>query len=395
MATRENSHNIFESLMDQLQSTCPPGFLEKCEGKNDVVQEPINAHIPTRAHHAQHSNPTRPRRFVPPLEEEFLGQRPISYRPSGSFVEKVSYRPPMSPSSYEQRSSPRAAYRPPISPRSYDSGVSSPKAYRPSMSPRTPSFERKRSWSQPRNLSRRIYVFNIPKEVTEQEFRESFSQIGTLTSCGFEKEENAQKDTKSGFIAFREISVTNEVLQMGNKFKLRGKEIRMKRATSQKSQLFVGGYDLYSTKTELISFFSQYGEVCDFVMKFTSEGVNRCFGFVTFRDSEDAANKLVEERFLECLGKTVEIKKANQTKRSFTSYGGTPVKRRNPSSSRFSRDALEQSGVADSVQVISRNSSSGSTSYDADVPIDGTKMYSRKFFAPTRPGMKTNNSHSD
>jgi hypothetical protein len=110
---------------------------------------------------------------------------------------------------------------------------------------------------------------------------------------------------------------------------------------------------------------------------------------VTFRDSEDAVNKLVEERFLECMGKTVEIKRATQTKRSYTPYGGTPMAKRVPSSPRFNRDSLE---FRNTPSMSPRSSErirlpSSSNSHDLDVPIDGTRMYSRKFFAPTRRGM--------
>lgn len=363
--------NDFEILMEQLHTTCPPGFLKKPEQKSTVVA-PIEV-----------SKKKKRGRFVPPLEEKYFGQsdarKTLDYpRPKSACL------PPISPHSPNYR--PRALYRA-RSQHSPRVNSYSPRAYRPSMSPRTPTFERNRSWHQSRNNSRRLYVFNIPKEVTEQEFRNYFSQFGPLTSCGFDLEEKYRKDTKSGFIAFKDLDVTDEVVKNDKQLKLGENEIRVKRATSQRTQLFVGGYDLHTTKTELISFFSQYGEVCDFVMKFNAEGVNRCFGFLTFRDSEDAANKLIEERFLECLGKTVEIKRATQNKRSFNSYGGTPMNKRYSHSPRFARDSLEHGGGS-----FNR---SCTKSDDLDVPIDGTKMYSRKFFAPTRRGMGSKNNSTD
>jgi len=370
--------NKFEILMDQLQTTCPPGFLT-AEGQNN------DGNIPSPiCFEKSLSSPKAYQRFPSPTQD-LVGQQPASPR---------AYRVPISPRtpSFERNRSRTNQYdlagqRP-----------SSPRAYRPPISPRTPSFERNCSFTnQPRSYSRRLYVFNIPKDVTEQQLREFFSEYGTLTSCGFETEENYHQDTKYGFIAFEKSSTTDYVLENAKLLKLNGHEIRIKKATSQKTQLFVGGYDLYATKTDLIGFFSKYGEVCDFVMKYNSEGANRCFGFVTFRDSEDAVNKLVEERFLECMGKPVEIKRAAKTKHSFTSYGGTQMRKRNSGSSRFSRDFLE---LGDTPPLSPRSSNlvmmrrkSSSSSHECDVPIDGTRMYSRKFFAPTRPGMSESKSN--
>lgn len=379
MVFKENSfkNNKFEILMDQLQTTCPPGFLE-VEEKNNVgsIPSPICFEKPPSPPRAAYEQQQKQQRRFPTPIQDLAVQRPAS-----------------------------------------------PKAYRPPNSPRTPSFERNRSFTnQPRSYSRRLYVFNIQNDVTEQQLRKLFSEYGTLTSCGFDTEENYHQDTKYGFIAFEKSSTTDHVLENVKCLKLNGNEIRIKRATSQKTQLFVGGYDLYATKTDLISFFSKYGEVCDFVMKYNSEGINRCFGFVTFRDSQDAVNKLVEERFLECMGKTVEIKKAAKTKRSFTSYGGTQMGRKPCLSPRFSRNSLEFGDApplsprsSEFAMVRRKSSSSGDTpplspryvdpvmlrrkssftshSKECDIPIDGTRMYSRKFFAPTRPGMSESQSN--
>lgn len=360
MVSHEESlfqNNKFEILMDQLQSTCPPGFLKKNE---ENKENKISYRKPPPSPRTYYNSKQLQQEIsVPNLQRRFSSQS--------------------SDPSYERPISPRASYRPPISPR-----------------PTTPTFERNRSYNKPRYLSRRIYVFNIPQNVTEPQFRHYFGQYGTLTSCGFDQEDYGHKETKSGFIAFKKNTTTDYVLDKADFLQLAGKQIRVKRATPQTTQLFVGGYDLYATKTELIGFFSQFGEVCDFVMKYNAEGVNRCFGFVTFRDSEDAVNKLVEERFIQCMKKTVEIKRAKTTKKSYTSYGGTPMTRRSSSSARFNRESLEfrNSPPPLSPRSFERKTSSSSSisgnPLEKDTPIDGTRMYSRRFFAPTRPGMGSN-----
>merc|ERR1712118_608520 len=96
-------------------------------------------------------------------------------------------------------------------------------------------------------------------------------------------------------------------------FEVDGEMLAITPATSQKQQLFVGGYDLYVTQEQLEEFFGQYGQVDHILMKYNNEGVSRCFGFVTFRDSPDAVRKLASKRFIPCLGKTVEVKLADPT----------------------------------------------------------------------------------
>jgi len=424
MASEEAFHNNnFEILMNQLGSACPPGFLSK--NKKEEEEEEKEKKL-TRRRKGRVACGNRP--SIDPIE--------VPHGRSASFEK----RPPISPRFYQTTKQQQhfslqqriganrgGRYTPPTSASSTSattssstistsaagftmmrkkSAADSPRAiYVP---PNSPTFERQRSLHQPRNYSRRLYIFNIPKDLTEEQLREYFSKFGALTSCGFEDdviEEDSSVNTKRGFISYEQCNTTNYVLENAKDLKLGGADIRVRRATSQKTQLFVGGYDLYTTKSELIGFFSKYGEVCDFVMKYDSEGVSRCFGFVTLRDSEDAVNMLVEERFLECLGKTVEIKRATKTKRPFISYGGTPMaKGRIPVSPRFSRESLESFTSRPSLSprgsfsdrpVVHRNLSTSSNDYDSDVPIDGTRMYSRKFFAPVRPGMKSSKSNVD
>merc|ERR1712072_128356 len=63
-----------------------------------------------------------------------------------------------------------------------------------------------------------------------------------------------------------------------------------------------------TTRKQLLSFFSYYGEVESLNLKLDANGVSRCFGFLTYKDSPDAAKILVQKRFVECLGKICEVK---------------------------------------------------------------------------------------
>lgn len=282
---------------------------------------------------------------------------------------------------------------------------------------------------------RRIYVSNIPKNITEQELRNYFDAYGDLASCSIE--EDAWKcSEKNGFVTFKDSQIVDYILtQRSTSLELNGSILGVKRATAEKSQLFVGGYDINVNEEQLRAFFSKYGQVTDVTMKYNSEGVSRCFGFVTLRDSEDAAKQLVDERFVPCLGKTVEIKiaKSGPKKKAYnkpsssaynsisrsssvvTTFGPKVMKK--ASSSRFSRLSLEVDNLSLSRSMTSlpdrptspfatsrtpearfttkpyvrRNSFSTSTSSEevvTDNVIEGTTMYSRKYFAPFRKGFR-------
>ena len=78
-------------------------------------------------------------------------------------------------------------------------------------------------------------------------------------------------------------------------------------------KLFVGGLDYDTTDNKLEEYFSQWGQLTDFVvMKFPDTRRSRGFGFITFSSSD-----MLEECMRACPhsvdGKTVELKRATPT----------------------------------------------------------------------------------
>jgi len=159
--------------------------------------------------------------------------------------------------------------------------------------------------------SRRIYVANIPSTFTQEEVRAIFDVHGELAGCELE-EDKMNPPKLSAFVSYKTRESVENVL-LAPPFEVDGETLAITPATSQKQQLFVGGYDLYVTQEQLEEFFGQYGQVDHVLMKYNHEGVSRCFGFVTYRDSPDAVRKLASKRFIPCLGKTVEVKLADPT----------------------------------------------------------------------------------
>lgn len=233
--------------------------------------------------------------------------------------------------------------------------------------------------------SRRLYVAQIPKSISEKEIRCVFEVHGELAGCELEQD-HMVPDKQSAFITYRTQEDVNAVL-IAPRFEIEGQKLIVAPATAQKQQLFVGGYDLYVTQPQLEEFFGKYGEVDHVLMKYNHEGVSRCFGFVTFRDSPDAVRELATKRFIPCLGKTVEVKLADPTlsPKKMTPRNSFP-KRRNSNQRSASRASFEdfvkrRRSSTDKLRVPSMSSNSSTSSDNAD---GEGRLVPRRYVAPHR-----------
>merc|ERR1712146_258215 len=135
-----------------------------------------------------------------------------------------------------------------------------------------------------------------------------------------------------------------------------------------------------------MGFFGQFGQVDHLLMKYNHEGVSRCFGFVTFRDSPDAVRKLASKRFIPCLGKTVEVKFADPTLcPKSTGRPSRPFAQRRSSARSSSLASLEdfvkrrKSSTGNPSRVPSFGSDSSSSSEE-----NSGRLVLRKYVAPHR-----------
>ena len=75
-------------------------------------------------------------------------------------------------------------------------------------------------------------------------------------------------------------------------------------------QVFLGGLPSSITETDLRSFFSQFGEVCEVVIMYDQEKrKSRGFGFLSFTD-DASCTRAVAERYVTLQNKKVEVKRA-------------------------------------------------------------------------------------
>lgn len=152
---------------------------------------------------------------------------------------------------------------------------------------------------------RRLYVSGFPESTTKTDLRKAFEPVfGRVTWVEIEESKT------SGFVTFKEEH--HCVAALDGRVIVHGTELVKRQATYVKQQIFVGGFGRNVNNQMLFDFFhNNYGFVCDVKIKVhAGTGLSRCFGFVTFVDEQGMVTDLIKKRFIDVLGKRVEIKEA-------------------------------------------------------------------------------------
>jgi len=157
---------------------------------------------------------------------------------------------------------------------------------------------------------RRFYISGINPSSRLSTISTVFSQFGDVAYI--EKDLAMSLDEHCVFVTFKkENSNLNEYLEAGNELKIDEDVVHAVMATPKKTQVFVGGLKPDFTAQILANFFSQYGPVFDAMVKYDpNTRISRCFGFVTFLDSDDIVQTLCKERFFSMYGKRIDVKRA-------------------------------------------------------------------------------------
>jgi len=107
-----------------------------------------------------------------------------------------------------------------------------------------------------------------------------------------------------------------------------------------KQTLFLGGLHHQATENVLHKFFLDHEDkISDIRVKYSADGSSRGFGFITFDDAESIVEKYVSQRYFKLLGKTMEIKKCDDSLKGRPKSNTRSLSRSSTtsSSSRFSR----------------------------------------------------------
>lgn len=154
--------------------------------------------------------------------------------------------------------------------------------------------------------SRRLFVSEFSSAMSESDLRKIFEQFGMITDI-----EILDESGDTAFLTYSTREETLTALLNKNNIFHKNQKLKICEATPKKTQLFVGGLKSEITNEMLMEKFSEYGDVYEANVKIDPRtGYSRCFGFVTFIDCDQVCKKLIERRFMEFDGKTIEVKKA-------------------------------------------------------------------------------------
>lgn len=159
---------------------------------------------------------------------------------------------------------------------------------------------------------RRLYISEVPLTVDNDQVLETLSAYGDVSYVEDSDSDNGVSESRSVFVTFTNTENAVEVISKhANRITLGGAVVSICEAVPKKSQIFVGGLQPETDEEDLISFFSKYGHVCESVLKTDNRtGLSRCFGFITFVDSDRVVKDLLRNRFMEMYGKRIEVKPA-------------------------------------------------------------------------------------
>ncbi|XP_065831957.1 RNA-binding protein Musashi homolog 1-like [Oscarella lobularis] len=175
----------------------------------------------------------------------------------------------------------------------------------------------------------RIFVGGLSWDTDDDGLTKYFSKFGEVLIAEVKTDPSTKRSRGFGFVAFRDSTVVSNVLADESSHVLDNKRIDLKaavgRGTSSASKpkatqpgpfvgrvkkIFIGGLASWTTKTDIMDYFSTYGKVAEIILMFDqSTQKMRGFGFVTF-DTEETVDKVVDEKYHRINGKAVEAKKA-------------------------------------------------------------------------------------
>ncbi|KAJ1700275.1 hypothetical protein LUZ63_000054 [Rhynchospora breviuscula] len=144
-----------------------------------------------------------------------------------------------------------------------------------------------------------IFIKNLDKAIDNKALSDTFSVFGTILSCKVATDPSGQSKGY-GFVqfdnedsAFSAINKLNGML-INDKPVFVGPFVRKQDRDNSSTQakfnnVFVKNLSDTTTKDDLVDIFGKYGNITSAVVMTDEEGKSRCFGFVNFEDSEDAA----------------------------------------------------------------------------------------------------------
>lgn len=165
----------------------------------------------------------------------------------------------------------------------------------------------------------KLFVGGLSWDTSQDTLLRYFSRFGEVIDCVVMKNAETGRSRGFGFVTFSNPANVDAVLA-SCPHSLDGRTIDPKACNPRSMQkpkrtislpkVFLGGLPSSITETELRSFFSQYGEVCEVVIMYDQEKKkSRGFGFLSFID-DASCSRAVSEHYVTLQNKKVEVKRA-------------------------------------------------------------------------------------
>lgn len=175
----------------------------------------------------------------------------------------------------------------------------------------------------------KIYVGNLPFDAEEDEISSMFSQYGTVNDCFLPVDRDTGRPRGFAFITMAEAEALNAIESL-NETEFGGRQLVVNKSLpkgesapprAKRVKLYVGNLSFATEEDEVLSLFSEYGDVIDCYMPRDREtGRPRGFAFVTMNE-EDAMAAEADCDGFEMDGRNLRVNQA-QPKGSGGGGGG-------------------------------------------------------------------------
>ena len=184
------------------------------------------------------------------------------------------------------------------------------------------------------NTFTNIYVKNLDKSTTDEEFRELFTKFGNITSCYLKFE--PKYDSSFGFVNYETHEEAVRAIEETNNNKVfKSRELFITQALSKEdrnnklksSNIYVKEFDATLTEEDLRTIFGKYGDIKSVKIMKGNNNVSLGFGFICFTDAACAQNAIKDSKTANVNSIYVSIAKTKEErKRELLSARGPPAR---------------------------------------------------------------------
>lgn len=140
---------------------------------------------------------------------------------------------------------------------------------------------------------------NLEKEIDNEALHEIFSSFGHILSCKVAKDASGQS-MGYGFVKFTGQESARKAIAELNGMLLKGKEVCVRPYLSKQEReflvdkenftnVFIKNFCKSTTEEDLKNIFGEFGLITSAQVMRNNDGTSKCFGFVNFTNSKDAA----------------------------------------------------------------------------------------------------------